>query len=154
MTRARDSAESGLAGAQKQVKNQTRRLLAAEEQLEIAKKQINDLKKKLTEAENAKGVAEWARDEAVRAKTETEFAKTEAETSKDKAEKEVTMRGWLKPRLFLKLKSLVYAGYTAPRFGIRPSNKLGWKFRPTCGRRRRCTILWPFVRPHPPTQRL
>ena len=50
MTRARDSAEAGLADAQKQVKEQTRRLLAAEEQLEIAKEQISDLKKKLTEA--------------------------------------------------------------------------------------------------------
>ena len=50
MTRARDSAEAGLAGAQKQVEDQTRRLLAAEEQLEIAKEQISDLKKKLIEA--------------------------------------------------------------------------------------------------------
>ena len=58
MTRARDSAEVGLADAQKQVEDQTRRLLAAEEQLEIAKEQIGDLKKKLTEAEGAKGVAE------------------------------------------------------------------------------------------------
>ena len=53
MTKARDSAEASLAGAQKQVEDQTRRLLAAEEQLEIAKKQINDLKKKLIEANNA-----------------------------------------------------------------------------------------------------
>ena len=50
MTRARDSVEAGLADAQKQVEDQTRRLLAAEEQLEIAKEQISDLKKKLTEA--------------------------------------------------------------------------------------------------------
>ena len=50
MTRARDSAELGLAGAQKQAEDQTRRLLAAEEQLEIAKEQISDLKKKLIEA--------------------------------------------------------------------------------------------------------
>ena len=33
MTRVRDSAESGLASAQKQVEDQTRRLLEAEEQL-------------------------------------------------------------------------------------------------------------------------
>ena len=51
MTRARDSAKSGLASAQKQVEDQTRRLLEAKEQLRIAKKQIADLKKKLTEAE-------------------------------------------------------------------------------------------------------
>ena len=31
MTKARDSAEAGLAGAQKQTEDQTRRLLAAEE---------------------------------------------------------------------------------------------------------------------------
>jgi len=59
-----------LTGARKQVEEQTRRLLAAEEQLEIAKGQISDLKKKLIEADSAKGVAEWARDEVVRAKTE------------------------------------------------------------------------------------
>ena len=88
MTKAKDSAEAGLDGAQKQAEDQTRRLLAAKEQLEIAKEQIGDLKKKLTKPEGAKGIAEWARDEAVRPKTEAEFAKTEAETSKDKAEEE------------------------------------------------------------------
>ena len=46
MTRAKDSAESGLASAQKQVEDQTRRLLEAEDQLRIAKEQITDLKKK------------------------------------------------------------------------------------------------------------
>ena len=64
MTRARDNTESGLASAQKQAEDQTRRLLEAEEQLQITKEQIVDLKKKLTEAEEAKNVAEWARDEA------------------------------------------------------------------------------------------
>ena len=58
MTRARDNAKAGLAGAQKQAEDQTRRLLEVEEQLKIAKEQINDLKKKLSEAEGAKGVAE------------------------------------------------------------------------------------------------
>ena len=62
--KARDSAESGLASAQKQAEDQTRHLLEAKEQLQIAKEQILDLKKKLTEAEGAKKVAEWARDEA------------------------------------------------------------------------------------------
>ena len=37
VTRAKDSAELGLASAQKQAKDQTRRLLEAEEQLQIAK---------------------------------------------------------------------------------------------------------------------
>ena len=37
MTKARDSAEAGLDGAQKQAEEQTRPLLAVEEQLEIAK---------------------------------------------------------------------------------------------------------------------
>ena len=36
--RARDSVEVGLAGAQKQAEDQTRRLLEAEEQFQIAKK--------------------------------------------------------------------------------------------------------------------
>ena len=62
--KARDSAESGLASAQKQAEDQTRHLLEAKEQLQIAKEQILDLKKKLTKAEGAKNVAEWARDEA------------------------------------------------------------------------------------------
>ena len=56
--KARDSAEAGLTGAQKQAKEQTRRLLGAKEQLEIAKEQISDLKKKLIEAESAKGMVE------------------------------------------------------------------------------------------------
>ena len=37
VTRAKDSAEVGLAGAQKQAEDQTRRLLEAEEQLQITK---------------------------------------------------------------------------------------------------------------------
>ena len=37
MTRARDNAETGLAGAQKQAEDQTRRLLEAKGQLKIAK---------------------------------------------------------------------------------------------------------------------
>ena len=47
----------GLASVQKQAKDQTRRLLEAEEQLQIAKEQIVYLKKKLAEAEGAKNVA-------------------------------------------------------------------------------------------------
>ena len=49
ITRARDSVESGFASAQKQVEDQTRRLLEAKDQLKIAKEQITDLKKKLAE---------------------------------------------------------------------------------------------------------
>ena len=69
--------------AQKQAEEQTRCLLAVEEQLGIAREQISDLKKKLIKADNAKGVAEWARDEAIRAKTEAKITKTEAETTKE-----------------------------------------------------------------------
>ena len=87
-TKARDSAEAGLTGAQKQAEEQTKHLFVAKEQLEIAKEQINDLKKKLIEANNAKGMEEFAKDEAVRARKEAEFARTEAETAKDKAEEE------------------------------------------------------------------
>ena len=88
MTRARDSAESGLVGTKKQAENQTRCLLEIDDQLKIAKEQITDLKKKLAEAEGAKNVMEWARDEALRAKEEAEFARTDAKSSKEKAEEE------------------------------------------------------------------
>ena len=102
VTRARDSAEAGLTDAQKQAEDQTRRLLAVEEQLKIAKELISDLKKKLIETENAKGVAECAKDKAVRAKIEAEFAKIEAETSKDKAEEEAYDVGVAETQAILK----------------------------------------------------
>ena len=81
MTRARDSAESGLASPQKQAEDQTRRLLEAEKQLQIAKEQIVDQKKKLAEAEGAK-------DKSLKAKKEAVFTRVEAECSKEKAEEE------------------------------------------------------------------
>ena len=58
MTRARNSAESGLANAQRQAESQKKRSLETEDQLKIAKEQIVDLKKKLAEAKGAKNVAE------------------------------------------------------------------------------------------------
>ena len=86
--RDRDSTSAGLARAQKQAKNQTKRLLEAEDQLQIAKELIKDLNKRLVTAEHDKGVAEYARDEAIRAKRETEFARNEveAEAAKETAE--------------------------------------------------------------------
>ncbi|XP_030923342.1 uncharacterized protein LOC115950255 [Quercus lobata] len=57
-----------------EAEEQTKCLLAAEDQLQIAKEQISDLKKQLIEANNAKGVAEFAKDVA-------EFAKDEAAES-------------------------------------------------------------------------
>ena len=102
VTRARDSVEAGLTGAQKQAEEQMKRLLAGEKQLEIAKEQISDLKKKLIEADNTKGVAEWARDEAVRAKTEAEFTKIETETTKDRAEEEAYEAGVVETQALLK----------------------------------------------------
>ena len=63
-------------------------------------------------------------------------------------------RGWLKLRPSLKLKSLEYTGYTTPKFGTRPSNELGWKLRPTFGRRRAYFILQPSVRLPPLAPRL
>ena len=86
VTRDRDSAQVGLKGTQTQAKEQTKRLIVAEEQVQIAKEQISDLKKKLVMADNAKGVAEFARDEVVRAKQKAEFARNEAEAARDKAE--------------------------------------------------------------------
>ena len=44
--RERDSASAGLASAQKQVEDQTKHLLEAEDQLRIAKEQISDLNRK------------------------------------------------------------------------------------------------------------
>ena len=101
-TRARDSAEAGLTGVQKQAEEQMRRLLAVEEQLEIAKEQISDLKKKLIEANNAKGMAEFAKNEAVGAKTEAEFVRTEAGAAKDKAEEEGYEAGMAETQALLK----------------------------------------------------
>ena len=66
--RERDSASAGLASAQKQAEDQTKRLLEAKDQLQIAKDLIEGLNKKLAAAEYDKGVAEYARDEAIRAK--------------------------------------------------------------------------------------
>ena len=86
----------------KQAEEQTKRLLAAEEQLQIAKKQISDLKKQLIEVNNAKGVAEFAKDEAVRAKQEAEFARTEAEMARAKAEEEGYEAGMAKTQASLK----------------------------------------------------
>ena len=100
----------------------------------IAKEQIVDLKKKLAEAEGAKNVVEWARDEALKAKTEAEFAKTEAKSSNEKAEEEAYDSGGLRPRPFSRLKSLEYAGSTAPRSRMKPSNKLGLRLHLICGR--------------------
>ena len=84
--RERDSALAGLASAQKQAEDQTKRLLEAEDQLQIAKDLIEDLSKKLAAAEHDKGVAEYAHDEAIRAKREAEFARNEAEVAKETAE--------------------------------------------------------------------
>ena len=84
--RERDSVSSGLASAQKQAEDQTKRLLEAEDQLRIAKDLIEGLKKRLAAAEHDKGVAEYARDEALRAKREAEFARNEAEVAKETAE--------------------------------------------------------------------
>ena len=84
--RERDSASAGLANAQKQAENQTKRLLEVEDQLQIAKDLIKGLSKKLAATEHEKGVAEYARDEALRAKREAEFARNEAEVAKEMAE--------------------------------------------------------------------
>ena len=100
--RARDSVAVGLTSAQKQAEEQTKRLLAAEEQLQIAKEQFSDLKKQLIEVNNAKGVAEFAKDEAVRAKQEVEFARTETEVARDKAEEEGYEAGVAKTQASLK----------------------------------------------------
>ena len=85
-TRERDNVSAGLASAQKQAKDQTKRALEAEDQLRIAKELIEDLNKQLVAAVHEKGVAEYARDEAQRAKQEAEFARNDAEAAKNTAE--------------------------------------------------------------------
>ena len=84
--RERDSASAGVASAQKQAEDQTKRLRDAEDQLQIAKELVEDLNKKLATVEHEIGVAEYARDEAIRAKQEAEFARNEAEAAKETAE--------------------------------------------------------------------
>ena len=84
--RERDSVSAGLASAQKQAEDQTKRVLEAEDQLQIAKDLIEGLNKKLAAAEHDKGVAEYARDEALRAKKEAEFARNEVEIAKETVE--------------------------------------------------------------------
>ena len=141
MTRAKDSAESGLASAQKQAKDQTRHLLEAKDQLKIAKEQITDLKKKLAEAEGAKNVTKWTRDEALRA-------------PRRRLRRRLMTWEWLRPRPLSRLKSLGYAGSTIPRFGMRPLSKLGLRLHLTCGRWRIYTTLLPSGKLPPPAPRL
>ena len=154
MTRAKDSAESGLVNAQKQAEDQTRHLLEAEDQLKIAKEQIINLKKKLAEAEGAKNVAEWARDEALGAKEEAVFARAEVESSKEKANKEAYDLGVAETQSTSRLKSLGYAGSTIPRFGMRPLSKLGLRLHSTCGRWRMYTTFLPLGKLPPLAPRL
>ena len=59
-----------------------------------------------------------------------------------------------RPRPLSRPKSLGYAGSTVPRFGMRPSNKLGSRLHPTCGGWRMCTTLLPSRRLPPPALRL
>ena len=134
MTRARDSVESGFPSAQKQAKDQIRRLLEAEDQLRIAKEQITDLKKKLVEAEGAKNVTGWAKDKALRAKEKVEFARAEAEASKEEAQEEAYDLGVAETQATLKVQVLGVCKLYCSRFGMSPSNKLGGGFiRPVEG---------------------
>ena len=48
---------------------------------------------------------------------------------------------WLRPRPFLRLKFLGYAGSIVPRFGMRSLNRLGLRRHLTCGRWRMYTTL-------------
>ena len=99
VTRARDSAESGLANAQKQAEDKKRRLLEAEEQLQIAKKQIVDLKQKMAAVEGAKKVAEWAKDVALRAKERLCLPGHRPNTPRRRPRRRPTTWEWLRPRL-------------------------------------------------------
>nr|POF14641.1 hypothetical protein CFP56_26742 [Quercus suber] len=85
ITSARDSAVSGLEGAQNQAKEQTRHLGEAEEQLGIARDLIADLQAKVTAPDGAQREADWAREEARRAKVEANFGREMARTAKEEA---------------------------------------------------------------------
>ena len=100
--RDRDSASAGLASAQKQAEDQTKRLLEADDQLQIAKELVKVLNKRLAMAEHDKGVAEYARDEAIRAKQEAKFARNEAEAAKETAEDEGYNAGVAETQAILK----------------------------------------------------
>nr|XP_023904074.1 myosin-6-like [Quercus suber] len=102
VTKARDRAVSGLAGAQKQAADQTRRLLDTKGQLQIAKEHIADLKQRLAETVGARDVAKHARNKALRAKAEAESAQTEAESSKEQAEEKAFAEGVAKTKVALK----------------------------------------------------
>ena len=100
--RERDSVSAGLASAQKQAEDQTKRVLEAEDQLRIAKDLIEGLNKKLAAAEHDKGMAEYARDEALRAKQEAEFARNETKVPKETAEDDGYNAGVAKTQAILK----------------------------------------------------
>ena len=101
-TRERDNVSTGLASAQKQAKDQTKRALEAEDQLRIAKELIEDLNKQLVAAVHEKGVVEYARDKAQRAKQEAEFAKNDVEAAKNTAEEDGYNRGVAETQATLK----------------------------------------------------
>ena len=92
--------------------------------MQVAKEQISDLKKKLIMVDNAKGVAEFARDEKLGPSRRLSLPELRLKLLGTRPRKRVTRQGWLIPMPPLKLKSQEYAGYTAPRFGKRPSSEL------------------------------
>ena len=61
---------------------------------------------------------------------------------------------WLRPRPLSRLKFLGYASSIVPRFGMRPSNKLGLRHHPTCRGWRMYTTLLLSGRLPPPALRL
>ena len=99
VTRARDSAKSGLANAQKQAEDQTRRLQEAEGQLQITKEQIFDLKQKLAAVKEGKKVVEWAKDEALRAKERLCLPGHRPSTPRRRPRRRPMTWEWLRPKL-------------------------------------------------------
>ena len=148
--RERDNASAGLASAQKQAEDQTKRLLEAEDQLRITKELIEDLNKRLVAAEHDKGVAEYARDEAIRAKREAEFARNEAEAVKETAKDDGYNAGIAETQAILKAQipgvCRLYSSQVweeaLKRVGVNASSDL-WKaeniFYPTAIREATCS---------------
>ncbi|XP_030963443.1 mediator of RNA polymerase II transcription subunit 15-like [Quercus lobata] len=93
-TRERDNVSAGLASAQRQAEDQTKRVLEAEDQLRIAKSLIEDLNKQLAAAVHEKGVAEYARDEAAESifypAAIREVSSTHSVATEDQPEEEIT----------------------------------------------------------------
>ena len=94
--------------------------------MQITKEQIVDLKQKLAAVKEGKKVVEWAKDEALRAKERLCLPGHRPSTPRRRSRRRPTTWEWPRLKPPLRLKFLGYVGSTIPRFGMRPSSKLGF----------------------------